>query len=291
VSCHYVASIQPRAITGRHLTDCTDDECRGCQPCTLPHCRVCGVIHADHTCAGCLDETREALAEVVRLNDDLPTEAEVKGVEGEAMMLVGPIANPEAWRQRGRYGHHFDLEARLGENHPLWVLGTWELLYREAFGHDASAVVSIATASGYLERSLTYLATFPDIPFEDLARDIRSCRRHLEAVLHDGDQVDRGAPCMTCRIPLERVWGDDDRADGWRCPKCKRSSNDAQYRLAVAEVHRETAEWLTDAEMEIRTGVKAGTIRVWAQREKIARRRHSGRVEYLVADVEAQFVS
>ena len=53
----------------------------------------------------------------------------------------------------------------------------------------------------------------------------------------------------------------------------------------MAHLHREEATELTDRDMEIRTGVRAGTVRVWANRDLIRKRRDSGRVLYDVADV------
>lgn len=286
IHCRWMGREQPRAVVNRHEDRCADDECRGCLPCPSGHCRVCETIHAEGTCPDCLDETRETIAEIVRLCADLDLEVEAKGVESEAMHLLGPTAQPEAWRQRGRFGHRYDLEARLGENHPLWVLGTWEMLYRDAFDHTSHDRVSVTDAAGYLDRNLGYMSGYSDVPFEDLARDARSCRAHLEAVLHDGEQRDQGAPCMNCGALLERTWDHTGSGnDGWKCPRCKRTSTEAQYRFAVAHLHREEATELTDRDMEIRTGVKAGTIRVWANRDLVRKRRDSGRVLYSVRDV------
>ena len=41
-------------------------------------------------------ETREALHDIARMCDALPAEVEHRGVEGEAMFLLGPAADPEA---------------------------------------------------------------------------------------------------------------------------------------------------------------------------------------------------
>ena len=132
---------------------------------------------------------------------------------------------------------------------------------------------------------MSYMGSWPHVPFEDFARDLRRCRTHLEAVLHDGEQVDRGVPCMTCGATLVRVWGHDQDHDGWQCPRCKRTSTEAQYRFAVAHLHREEATYLTDREMQLRTGVTAGKVRVWANRGLVERKRDQGRTVYSVADV------
>jgi hypothetical protein len=288
MTCLWVASDQPRAVRGRHLDECADDECRGCQPCPGPHCRVCGKEHAEHACPACLADTRDTLAEIRRLCAGLPTEVIHRGVESEAMNLLAPVADPEqtghvrASVTVGRLPADW-LEAADNELHPLLVLGTWAEAYVEAFDHDEPGRITVDGAASYLDRNLAYAGAEPDVPFEDFARDLRSCRVHIERVLHDGEQRETGAPCMTCRVPLELVRG--EREDRWRCPRCKQESTDAQYRFAVMALYRENAEWLSAGEMAIRTGVKAGTVHVWASRKEIAKRTDSGRVVFRVEDV------
>ena len=291
MTCRYVARDQPRILVGRHNEGCPGDECAGCQPCTETHCRVCKVAHHEHACPDCLDETRESLSEIQRLVESLALEAVVKGVDSEAMNLNGPAADWEALGHvtasvaAGRLPVDW-IETADHELHPLIVLGGWESVYREAFEHDDTDVQTVVGAAGYLDRNLGYASTWPHVPFEDFARDLRRCRSHLERVLHDGEQRDTGAPCMDCRIPLVREWGRLPTTDGWRCPRCKEFRSDEQYRLNVAQVHRERAKWLTDREMQERTGIKAGTVREWARREMVTKRQREGRIVYLVEDVE-----
>jgi hypothetical protein len=297
VTCKWNGRGNPRLIPGRHSESCADETCAGCQECAEAHCRVCGVTHMLGTCAECMAETREALHEIARMCDALPDEVENRGIEGEAMFLLGPAADPEAVGhveasvQSGRLPDGY-LDDATGELHPAWILGTWEMVYRDALEHHKSAdddgdeiPFTISAATDYLDGNLTYAGGFEHVPFEDFARDLRRCRNHLEAVLHDGEQVDRGAPCMTCHAPLERTWGADEKADGWKCPRCKQTSTDEQYRFAVMHLHREEADWLTDRDMQIRTGVRAGTVRSWATKGLIRRRQDQGRRVYSVADV------
>ena len=310
MSCKWNGSDRPRTVTGRHGDDCQRDECPGCQPCHQPHCRVCGVAHAAGTCAECMAETRDALHDIARKSGALPEEVENRGINGEAMMLLGPVADiearqhveasylagrlPEGWivAAHGKGCPLLVNEACVGcaggETHPVTVLLTWQMVWRDALDHDEAGDNELATAVDYIDRTMTYMGGYEHVPFEDFARDLRRCVAHLEAVLHDGEQRDRGAPCMTCNVPLERVWGKDDRHDGWKCPRCKQTSTEDQYRFAVAHLHREEATHLTDRDMEIRTGVKAGTVRVWARRGQVERRLDAGRVLYAVADVEAR---
>jgi len=273
-ACKWAGSDQPRELPNG-------------DPCPQRHCIACGHRHVEAlTCASCVGEARTDLGDIVRMDSQMLTEAVHKGVESEAAMLEGAAANPEAWRQRRRHGFRPHPDDLLGENAPLWVLGTWDLLVTEHYGHKRTRRVTVNRAAKYLGANLTELAQDVDFAFEDLARDLRQCRAHLEAVLHDGEQRDTGAPCMTCGVPLERVWGADEKADGWKCPRCRERSTEDQYRFAVAHLHREEADHLTDRDMEIRTGVKAATVRKWAERGQVRRRLDSGRVLYAVIDVE-----
>lgn len=235
MTCKWVASDQPRVLTGRHDEDCTDEGCRGCQPCNERHCAICGRSHVDQiTCAGCISHTREDLREVVVLSHAMPDEAATAGIESEAFHLTGPTANPEAWRQRGRYGHKYDHDTRLGEDHQLWVLGTWDLAVTEHYGHTRTAAITETSAADYLGRNLTDLAQDPDFAFEDLASDLRRCRSHLEAVLHDQRQGDRAnIACFDCGGTLERRIGTHGFEDVWTCCKCKRRYTWAAYNFAL----------------------------------------------------------
>lgn len=302
--CRWNGRENPRVVPGRHTGACQDEACSGCAPCERSHCRVCGVAHDAGTCPECMAETRSALREIGRLCGSLPEEVEHRGVEGEAMMLLGPAANPEARGHleasvaAGRVSPDYLAEA-IGETHPVWVLGTWEMVWRDALDHDEAEMVTLAAAVTYLDRTMSYMGTFQHVPFEDFARDLRRCLGHLEAVLHEGEQIDNGAPCMTCRADLRRVWNGDlmpwakktephpekARDDGWACPRCRRWHTENQYRTAVLAMHNAEAKWLTDTAMERRTGVKAGTVRVWANRGEIERKRESGRMVYAVSDV------
>lgn len=293
-TCRFTSTTTPRVLGGRHDEACRNDECPGCAPCPEVHCRVDGRTHVDRhpdACAECRGEARENLHEIARLCGSLPEEVEHRGVEGEAMMLLGPVSDPEAWGHvtasvaAGRLSREW-VEEGGGELHPLTVLLSWQMTWRDALEHDEARDSELAAAVAYLDQTLTYMATFEWVPFEDFARDLRRCVGHLEAVLHDGEQRDTGAPCLNCRVPLVREWGRLAASDGWRCPKCREWRSEIDYRLNVAQLHNIRAEWLTDRDMETRTGVKAGTVRSWARHNLVDKRQDSGRVLYLVADVQ-----
>lgn len=320
MNCRYVASDQPRVLKGKHTEECPGGDCGGCQPCTEPHCRVCAREHSEGTCTDCVGAAREDLHEIARLCAGLRSEARWAGVESEAMNLLGPAANPEAWGHVTTSVNVGRLPADYlgwcdrckvpwpceqhadGELHPLFVLTTWDMVWRDALEHDEpSETATIAGAVFYLDLQMTYMAGYEHAPFEDFARDLRRCVAHLERVLHDGEQIDRGVPCMgkrgddDCGEPLRRVWEgwtmpwsqtERAREDGWACPRCRRWHTEDQYRFAVQHLHRAEAEWLTDRDMQERTGVKATTIRSWGREDgPVRRRRDSERTVYSVEDV------
>lgn len=267
MSCIWTASDRPRALRDRHEDECTGEDCKGCEPCPWSHCRACGKEHAEHTCPTCLADARETLTAITVMCASLPAEVAHRGVDSEAMNLLGPVADPEAIGHMrasvnvGRIPADW-LEDADHELHPLLVLGTWMEAYIEAFDHSDPARITVVSAASYLDRNLVYMSTFADVPFEDFARNLRQCRTHMERVLHDGEQVETGAPCMTCRVPLRLVRTEGE--DHWSCPKCRQESNDDQYRFAIKADFIENSPELNADDMAVRVGISSSTIRKWA---------------------------
>lgn len=308
--CRWVASDQPRVMSGRHLDDCRDEGCRGCRPCGLAHCRDCGVEHSVGACPGCVGSTRETLWAIVELYDGLWGEAATKGVSSEAMNLIGPAADPEAWGhvtaslQSGRIPDDWrllpaDSKGIDDQRHPLFVLGSWEMVYRDAFEQPEARPITISRAARYLDEQLTAAANEPWVAFEQMAKELRECRTHLEAVLHDGEQVERGAPCPQCRKPLTLAYGQRVIDDRWRCQNRRCDVGEyttTQYRGWVEDDAIHQADRLTAADMarrfrdeDDRPLVKAGEVRVWGSREKVKKRGRDGQgmTLYDVRDVAA----
>jgi hypothetical protein len=257
----------------------------------MDHCRVCGVEHATGSCPGCLTEVRDGFGDLRRMYDGLFEEAVTRGVEGEAMNLLGPAADPEArghWEASVLAGRivpvdcdarEFDdvkawLETASHELHPLIVIGGWAIVYRDAFEHDEPiGRINVLTEVGYLDRNLSHMADLADVPFEDFARDLRRCVAHMERVLHDGEQVDRTR--VTCvneecrkRPRLERIHGIAVHQDRWRCPSCGKVYDDGDYRDAHArQLKHKGAEKFLPLREAVSTLVAQGrserTIRKW----------------------------
>lgn len=283
---------------GQHTPTCTGDNCTGCQPCNQPVCRTCKTTHTTTygTCPDCLTKVRHDLTEIGRLVAALPAEVQTKGANSEAMNLLGPTSDTErdghiaASIAAGRIDRDdYETVTDADKLHPRHVIGCWDMLVRDALEHEEAPDWTIAIGIRYLYTQLTYLAGYPHLEFPELAQELHDCRRHLERVLHDGDQIETGAPCMTCRVPLRREWATLATADGWRCPRCNDWRSDQDYKLNVAELHRAQAEWLTGPEMATRTGIRAGTIREWARKgrpEQVRKRRENRHTVYSVTDVE-----
>jgi hypothetical protein len=304
MSCYWIGADQPRMIRGRHDEGCDSEACAGCQPCTLDHCllqwhgeRGDCETHAVSVCPSCLSTTRDHLAEIRRLASiPLVAEALTRGAQSEAADLLGPAANPKAWRQRGDYGHRYEPDSRVGEQHPLWVLGWFDMIVTEHQGHGRTQRITIASAADYLGRNLHHLAADIEFDFADMAETLADCRQHLERVMHDGEQIDRGAPCLTCGKRVVRLTTDDGRIT-YRCERCRQDISDSGYLFAQKAERMKSAVSLAVDDMATRTGVPEGTIRRWANKRDIegveypalfysCGRNGMGRKVYRVEDVE-----
>lgn len=233
--CYRDRETGTRYTRNAHRPDCVNPTCRGCRPCPEPrHCsaaRNCcwHVAPTELTCGRCLARARGDLDALHRLAGDLWPEALEDGVDSEAAELAAPAADPWQWRHRTG-------ETPDDEHHPHLVVGRWAVRVGEAYG---GAPVGFGAQVTWLDQMLHRLAHDTAQDFPRFAREVRACRRHLEAVLHDSDRPDRGAPCPECTSDetgvgprLERVyahWCDDPECtrvhqlaadfDVWVCPR------------------------------------------------------------------------
>lgn len=258
-------------VKAEHRHDCVEVDCRGCVVCAERHCtakRNCcwHIDAADLTCGRCIAEARRELRWIGDLAALMMTQAMSDGVESEAANLAGPAADPEAWSWRkvaARQGvaWHVSLIEDDDEHHPSTVVGTWQRMIAEDYNHEPLA--NLAAQVAYLDRHLHRIANDDTQDFPLMRRELRKCRQHLEAVLHNDTRPDQGAPCPTCveqtgkGAPLRREyahWCDDadcerfhltdDASDVWRCARNRDHWWTAQ---GYAEVVREMWE---DAERE-----------------------------------------
>ena len=239
-ACAWVGLYQARVVRGRHGIDCEGDECKGCQPCHETHCCICGRVHVvAGACPECVASVRDDLLTIAQLCDALPTEAVHRGVHSEAAMLWGPTADPEAWNFRkmsalmGRVDAAW-LEDCRDEQHPLWVLGTWEQMWREHLDQPTDLRATLTRLVDYLNARMHVMAATDEVPFEEFARDLRGCRAHVQNVLGDQAQGDRAnIGCFECSGDLERKLTDHGFEDHWTCRRCRRRYTYAEYNFAL----------------------------------------------------------
>jgi len=230
---------------------------------------------------------------------------------GEAMVALGPVADPHAYAENveaAEYRHEANPrrwpEQTLDLGHEdddlapvLQVLWYWSCALRDDLGFPLEGRrATVASEANVIRQTLDHLwDTEPH--FDDLAADIRGARRRLENILHDGERVELGVRCPgdheddAPRLILRY----DDRdpsgnGDEYRCPgDWQHRWKVDDYRRWVGAVYVAHADRLTADDLANHHGIKPGTLRVWVTRGQVARRGrdHSGRQLYDVAQALA----
>lgn len=281
--------------TPEHLRDCTDGACTGCRPCSEDHCELDGRCsnHVQHdagiyTCPRCIGRTRRTVRKIVERYAELPAEVEAKGVDSEALNLHGPAASAEQLAARRRFdaGRGWcDFPRTIAADdphHPYAVLGRWDMAIRESYGPPTDLFVTVSRAADYLTGPVVERFAHTQ-EFEDFARDMARCLAHLESVLSDSREPEKGAPCPTCRDErpeekaprLRKRYGAEvtGRNDTWHCPvNPAHWWSDADYRARVDGDYLRHATTLTASQIHAVYHVKPGALRKAAEREPGLRR-------------------
>lgn len=240
MSCYHDAA--DWFVTGRHQEHPEDwvGACPGCMPCHERHCTCRAHLDAgEYACPKCVGKVRSDLIDIERLMAAMPTEAVHRGVNSEAMMLVGPGADPEAWawRRAAQAAREDVLLSSLEDadpHHPRTVLGFWEVAFREDYEQPTELEWTLSRCVDYLTGRLTTLGRDDEQDFPAFAREVRTCRSHMEAVLHDqamGDPANVG--CFDCGSQLERKLTTSGFEDVWTCKSCRRRYTYAEYNFAL----------------------------------------------------------
>lgn len=230
---------------------------------------------------------------------------------GDAMVMLGPSADPEAWSYRqlsaalGRTAPHGIYENDADPQPPLLVLATWEDCIRQELQTPTDKRATIEGAAKFLASSIDWcLDTDADgdinfLAIDDMAADIAKVRRRLEAVLHAGEQVDRGAPCLSHGRRYVKVWDDEkdeptEYGYRWRCHgddegNGKHWADPEDYARANRDQARGLADRLIASDMHLEYRIKPSTLRTWAERMCVPKRGkdQSGRQLYDVAAAKA----
>lgn len=210
------------------------------------HCQGKGcsnhIGHGELTCARCVGDVRGYIRAIVELAPLMLPAALAGGVNSEAAMLAGPATDAEAWSWRkiaAKQGliWHASLLEEDDEHHPYSVLTRWEFMLREDYDAPRYDATSVISAAEYLLRNLHRVAQDDEQDFPLLRDEMRTCRDHLQAVIHNSHKPEKGAPCPDCKdegrvVRLTRTYGHwceaedcaklhyaDTSDDWWVCPR------------------------------------------------------------------------
>jgi len=253
------------------------------------------------TCPACIGKVKGRVRQIVERYAELPDEIEHKGVDSEALNLHGPAATAEQLEARRRWDAErgwCDFPRTLAEDdphHPYAVLGRWDLAIRESYGPPSDLFITVSRAADYLTGPVMEKFAHTQ-EFEDFARDITRCLAHLETVLSDSREPEKGAPCPSCREQrddekgprLRKRYGADvtGKDDTWHCPDVPAHWwSDVDYRTRVDGDYLSHAKALTASQMHAAHDIKPGTLRQWANRGAVKRRGRNAQGQQLY-DVE-----
>ena len=184
-------------------------------------------------------------------------------------------------------------------HHPLTVLGTWEMAFREDYGQPCDHKITVTSAAKYLDGMLHRIANDETQDWALFARELRDCCNHLEAVVHTLRRPEQGVPCPECSNEdgagprLTKHYVEHDRtgaSDWWGCVAVREHSwPDYVYRKWVADVYLEQADRLTASQIASQYGIPAGSVRGWASLGRVDKRGkdEQGRQMYDVAQARA----
>ncbi len=308
-----------RVLKARHEPTCDAERpgtlvrCPGCLPCPERHCLTCERLHVERaaagspllTCPACLAVARMNLAAIVTLAARLGLEArhgraatKVHGglPGGDALVLLAPGA--ERAGTLGQLAHRLDFE--LDTTHvrdelasdprpPLQVLTTWETSERRRTGTgrhpgaperrlSLAEQQSLPTVARYLRERLPLMAREPI--FVAFSRDLATCVRQLENVLHDGERPETTrVPCWECGTRLVKVYAAaayTERADFWECPHCREKYDAGRFaRAKVDHLASEGAErFVLVADGAQVIGRPERTVRTWIARGQVRFEKH-----------------
>lgn len=251
----------------------------------------------------------QSLTAIVVLWRDLEDEAlhryadkELPG--GDALVMLGPVANMEAYGYRQLSEMMGRTNAKGGEDDdftddapPLLVLAGWtEVIRAERALEPERKRASVTREADFIRASIDWMLVEDEngtpnfMPADELARELRRVVARLENVLKAGERDDKGAPCMKCGHAQIKVWGAEAHADRWHCKTCGLWPTPDEYNLSVRQNYLKESKRLNATDMLEQYRIKQGTLTGWASKGLVARRGKdgSGRILYDVDQAVAQ---
>jgi len=158
----------------------------------------------------------------------------------------------------------------------LFELERWEAMWRSDMGISAATTkATITNVTSFLHEHLTWAAQNHPA-FDQFATDVRNLRGHVERAMGVIDLPENANVDCYCGATLIRSYGPTGREDDWRCPKCRRVYDDAQffqaYRQNLLDRAGEADRFLTVYEIASLLGITAAGVRLIVKRKEIKRR-------------------
>lgn len=205
---------------------------------------------------------------------------------GDALNMLGPAANLEAWDNRYETaeragftrGSDYAFDQVDNEDHPLLILASWEDIIRDARQQPTDLKATVKRAADYIRSSIDWMlddssGTRNFMPIAALIVDLEKVRTRLEVVLHDGRQIDRTrVRCINseCDIKprLHKVFRAKAAWDFYVCPICRTPYDSEQYLQAKRQnLHEEGADrFVLVADAMQASETSKSTMRSWMRR-------------------------
>jgi hypothetical protein len=248
-------------------------------------CIVCTRSLLDYeqqTCESCLTHTRELLAGIGLMYDELPRHL---GHVSSRAYGSGPVSSDGrplpggdvlVLLANGSEGFAEDaLTTKDGDPTPVaYELGWWHEEWqdcREERVTDArprSAVAIVRQALGYLEVHARWAAAHHP-GFDEFAADVRKLHTRMEvATGRVRQETKANASCFDCGGDLvRRIDGDGMEEDHVTCVRCRRQYDQPRYLLALAGRREEgLAGWVTVAAAAAASKRSKATLQRWLGR-------------------------
>ena len=231
-----------------------------------------------------------SLTAIVILYRDLEDEALHKFADkempgGDALVMLGPVANMEAYNYRqlselmgrtnGKGGYD---DPCTDDAPPLLVLASWHDLVRQERGlPDSEKRATITREADGLRASIDWMLAENEhgtpnfMPADELARDLSRVVYRLERILKAGEREDRiRAECKVCthspRLCVKAGSATDKSDDSWFCPSCERPYDTDGVASCWRQMfvrRGDAPEWITLRQAAAAIKRPVSTVRTW----------------------------